>query len=293
MSPAERISLIGDEWAQVRASKEPVGNYLDLLSAVKADSSAEVLRSALKADPHASRVVRTVENFQAIDSQIAATADEKAALAEWIRKNFAPILEQLGPPSASDSDNTRELRAKLFSLLGLYGKDPAVIAQARELTAQYLADSSLGRSHAGLRAARTLPPAMATPNSSTACSRSMKARPTPSSRMARCICSRSLKIPHWSERALEYAASSKVRSQDDAHAIFHRLADRRPFATWPGSSYRINWERNPARQLTPEMGSRLVNATGNFCSAKDRDSVEKFFAVHKVASTAQRSQARR
>ena len=37
LTPAERISLIGDEWAQVRANKASVGAYLDLVAAVKAD----------------------------------------------------------------------------------------------------------------------------------------------------------------------------------------------------------------------------------------------------------------
>jgi aminopeptidase N len=43
--PAERISLIGDEWAQVRANKAPSATYLDLAAAVKADPGAEVVGS--------------------------------------------------------------------------------------------------------------------------------------------------------------------------------------------------------------------------------------------------------
>ncbi len=38
-------------------------------------------------------------------------------------------------------------------------------------------------------------------------------------------------------------------------------------------------------QLTTEMGAVLVGSTGSFCSADERDSVEKFFATHKVASS--------
>ena len=47
LTPAERISLIGDEWAQVRANKATVGDYLDLVRRVKADPNAEVVSSAL------------------------------------------------------------------------------------------------------------------------------------------------------------------------------------------------------------------------------------------------------
>ncbi len=47
LKPTERISLLGGEWAQVRANKAPVGDYLDLVTAVKADTNAAVLGSAL------------------------------------------------------------------------------------------------------------------------------------------------------------------------------------------------------------------------------------------------------
>jgi aminopeptidase N/puromycin-sensitive aminopeptidase len=282
LSPAERISLIGDEWAQVRANKEPVGDYLDLLSAVKADTSAEVLQSALKADPHASRVVRTVENFQAIDSQIAATADEKAALAEWIRKSFAPNLDKVGPPSAADSDNTRELRAKLFSLLGLYGKDPAVIAQARELAAKYMADSS-SVDPTLAEAAQTIAARYGDAQLFDRLQQIYESSTNPEFQIGALHLLGQFEDPALAERALEYAASSKVRSQDEAlqFSIALQIDTNRDLA-W--KYIQDHWEAiQPA--MTPELGSRLVSATGNFCSAKERDSVEKFFAAHKVAST--------
>ncbi len=60
------------------------------------------------------------------------------------RPGFARPLRRstprLGAPSSSDSANTRELRAQLFSVLGYYGKDPAVLAQARQIAEKYLAD---------------------------------------------------------------------------------------------------------------------------------------------------------
>ncbi len=46
LTPAERISLIGDEWAQARANKAPIGAYLDLVAAVKTDPEAEVVGAA-------------------------------------------------------------------------------------------------------------------------------------------------------------------------------------------------------------------------------------------------------
>jgi aminopeptidase N len=43
LTPAERISLAGDEWDQLRANKAKVGDYLDLAAALKTDRNAPVL----------------------------------------------------------------------------------------------------------------------------------------------------------------------------------------------------------------------------------------------------------
>ena len=72
---------------------------------------------------------------------MAATPEEKAAVAAWIRAHLCAGVRQARPSLAdSDSANTRELRAQLFAVLGYYGKDPAVLAQADQIVEKYLAD---------------------------------------------------------------------------------------------------------------------------------------------------------
>ena len=68
--PTERISLIGDEWAQVRANKATVGDYLNLVAALKADPNANVVvirirwlgryRSSHRLDSRGKRCARRV-----------------------------------------------------------------------------------------------------------------------------------------------------------------------------------------------------------------------------------------
>ena len=75
----------------------------------------------------------------------------------WMRSTFGPEFAKLPPPSDSDSPNTRELRAHFFGVLGFYGKDPAVLAQARQITEKYLADptsvdATLGQTAVGIAA---------------------------------------------------------------------------------------------------------------------------------------------
>ena len=86
LSPTERISLIGDEWAQVRANTATVGDYLDLVAAVKDDPNSNVVSSAL-------------DGLSAIESRIASTPEEKDALDAWVRQTFAPEIAKLGTSS--------------------------------------------------------------------------------------------------------------------------------------------------------------------------------------------------
>src|SRR4029079_11796767 len=126
LSPPERISLIGDEWAQVRANKATVGAYLNLVAAVKADTNADVVSSAL-------------DGLSAIRERVAATPQEKEALEAWFLQNFEPEYAKLGPPSSSDTPNKKQLRALLFAALG-EAKDQQILTQAREISQKYLAN---------------------------------------------------------------------------------------------------------------------------------------------------------
>ena len=85
------------------------------------------------------------------------------------------------------------------------------------------------------------------------------------------------------QRTLDYAVSGKVRNQDVWQLLVGLLEQRetRP-QTW--AYMKGNWDKVHA-QFTIASGSRVVKATGNFCSAGDRADVQQFFASHPVAST--------
>ncbi len=269
LTPEERISLIGDQWAQVRAGKASIGAYLDLAAAVKADSNAEVVGAALSG----------------VDStylRLATSTEERAALAAWIRSTFAPEYAQLGPPADGDSADKRELRAQLFSVLGYYGKDPAVLAQAREIAANYLANPSSVDATFGQTAL-----AIAARNGDSALFEQLQkvyeTSTNPELQEGALRLLAEFENPALVQRSLDFAVSGKVRNQDAViqFAIALNNNENREQA-W--QYIQNNWEKVQA-QFTTEMGAVLVGSTGSFCSAKGRDSVEKFFSTHKVASS--------
>jgi aminopeptidase N/puromycin-sensitive aminopeptidase len=271
LAPAERISLIGDEWAQIRSNKSKVGSYLDLVTALKADQDAEVIDNA-------------IGGVNSIYEKVAGTPEEKAALAAWIRKTFVPEYAKLGPTSASDSPNKVELRAHLFEFLGGNGKDPAVLAQAHEITDKYLADPSSVDPTLGQTAV-----AVAARNGDAALFEQLQniaensTNPEMQEGALRLI--PQFEDPALVQRSLEYAASGKVRNQD-ALFLFALALDSNANRDQAWKYIKIHWDTLKTL-VTPELGSSLVGSTGSFCAVEDRDDVMAFFATHKVPAAEQ------
>jgi aminopeptidase N/puromycin-sensitive aminopeptidase len=266
LSPTERISLIGDEWAQVRANKATVGDYLNLVAVLKADTSAEVVGSAF-------------DGVDAIHERVAGTADEKAAIAAWLRATVAPEYGKLPPPSDADSPNTKELRAHLFGILGYYGKDPSVLAQAHEFTEKFLADPS----SVDATLFQTALPIAARNGDAVLFDQLQKVAETstnPEFQEGALHLLAQFEDPALVRRSLEYATSGKVRSQDAlVQLIIGLQIDATRDMTW--KYIKSHWD-SIRTLLTPELGGGLVSSTGSFCSADARDDVKAFFAEHRV-----------
>src|SRR5579883_2310266 len=269
LAPEERISLLGDVWAQVRASKMEVGDYLNLAAAVKDDTSAAVVQTALNA-------------VGTIDDQIASTDEEHKALAVWVVKNFKPAYERLGKASDSDSPEKKELRASLLGALGTIGEDPEVIAEAKQIAEKFLTDPSsveptLAQTAAGIAAEHgdedffnQLQKVYETANNPQLQEGAL--------RMLALFKSHPLE-----QRALDYTVSGKVRNQDAAIELLTMLHGQETRdEAW--QYIQQNWDKVKA-QLTTSMGAYLVGATGAFCSAQARDQVVDFFSTHKVPAS--------
>jgi puromycin-sensitive aminopeptidase len=77
----ERLTLLADEWALVRARLHNVGSYLDLASAYGAEETEQVLESLTEA-------------LRAIDQQLT-TAASRPAFRAWVRR-CSPSAAKLG-----------------------------------------------------------------------------------------------------------------------------------------------------------------------------------------------------
>jgi aminopeptidase N/puromycin-sensitive aminopeptidase len=269
LTPPERISLLGDEWAQVRVKQSKVGDYLNLVAALKSDPSSDVFSMA------AGRI-------GTIADKVASKKKERDELAAWVQRNFAPAYARLGPPAPGDSPNTLELRAELILLLVDHGNDSDLKRDARKIADQFLDDPAAvdpTLAQAALEAA-------AENGDAALFDRLQKVYETSADPDLQETALRLLvqfDDPALLERGLEYSVSSKVRNQDAAiqFAIGLEDPDTRD-ATW--RFIKKHWSQVHA-DLTTDLGSYLVAGAGSFCTADARDDVKDFFAAHSVTAS--------
>ena len=224
LTPEERISLTGDEWAQVRANKATVGDYLDLVAALSSDPKQ---RCALER-----RRERGCDYRQrGLDPRRARRACRLDS------PHLCPCVRAARHASASDTSNQRALRAYLFSLLASAGKDAALKAQARQIADQYLSDPASVDPTLG----QTALSIAAKDGDAALFDKLQKIYETSNDPELQNTALRQLVVftnPDLLERALEYSVSPKVRNQDSAMPIQHSPCASLKTATRPGTSSR-------------------------------------------------------
>ena len=264
LTPEERISLIGDEWAMMRSGHGTVGDYLDLVGALHSDPSATVLSSAFSA-------------VYTIDERIATEA-ERDGLKAWVRKEFSPAYKALGPFTKDEPQDKHQMRALLFGLLG-GANDPVILAESRAIAEKFLADPTsvdpeIAQSALGIAANNG---DASLYDKLLALSASTK---DPGIRTQSLFLTASFKDPVLAKRTLDSVADGKVKNQD-SWILLTILLDNRDTRELSWKYIQDNWEKISA-QFTTSSGNRVVAATGRFCSVEKRDEVLSFFATHKV-----------
>ncbi len=266
LTATERIGLLGDRFALVRSGQSTVADYLNLVLAFKQDPSSTLLEAARK-------------QLEKINSDIA-TEEDRNLLAAVIRQQFGPVYKALGEPRKAESYDRQQLRGTLMQLLGA-AKDPAVLAQARQITDQIYS----ARSNKNLDPALADAAVMVTTNNGDAALyekllAASKDAANPGQQTDALHDLARFRNPALVTRTLDYTVSGQVRNQDSWTIFVALLRDRETRdQTW--SYIKTNWPQVHA-QFTTNSGVRVVAATGYFCSASQRDDVAGFFATHKV-----------
>jgi aminopeptidase N len=268
LSSAERISLLTDEAALVRAGQQKIGDYLDLVAALNQDAEHFVVASYLPP-------LISARNDLLVD-------DNREAFRAWVRSNFRPMMTKIGWQAApGEADDIHSLRADLIFILGNVGEDPETIRRATELARQYLHDAnavdpSIARVVMEIAATFGDTPLF---NEFLAAPRQGRS-PEYFSNLTLAL--GSFSDPRIIQRWLELVVSPESRNQDAPGLISRMLNNPRTRKTsWEW--VKAHWPAVESK-ITMSSGGGIIAGTSSFCDEASRDDVLKFFTEHKVPS---------
>jgi puromycin-sensitive aminopeptidase len=119
LRPAERIGLISDQWALVRADQAPIERFLDLVVSLRGEEDHVVL------DEIVGRLSLIEHRFLA--------DEERAPFGKLVTELYGDRAAKLGwKPGAGEDDDVRLRRAVLLRALVLTARDAAAVAEAEK-----------------------------------------------------------------------------------------------------------------------------------------------------------------
>ena len=265
-NPAERIVLIRDAWAAVRAGQQPIGDFLELSEGLQSDRDSSVIQQM------------NIE-LDYIGRYLVSDSDRPQYQA-WIRNLLGPVLKELGwEPAAGESNDKKDLRANVIYTLGYTGRDPQVLAKARELAGVTLQNPS-AIDPSLVDAVFTLAAVNGDATFYDQVMERLQPGAAPEQYYRYFYTLARFTDPVLIQRTLDYALSPAVRSQDSLNLI-SAVMGRREGGELAWTFMRSHWD-----QIHEIMGGYntggLVSTTGTFCDAGSRDEVKKFFFEHRV-----------
>jgi len=273
LTPAARIMLLSDSWAAVRVGEQQIGDYLALAEGLKTDRNRAVLE-ALTGE------LDYIGEYLVTDT-------DRSSYQAWVRRLLTPAAQELGwKPKPGESDETKELRARVMFTLGYVGRDAQVLAEARKLTDQALDNPNAIDHTMAFTAFR-----LAALNGDSALYDRVQEKlegkdATPEEYYLYFQTLAEFNDPKLLDRTLNFAVSPSVRSQDALGLIGAVMQN--PAGT------RLAWDfvRTHWGDIEKVGGGftsgEVVASTSTFCDAGLRDEVQDFFASHKVPTAERR-----
>ena len=271
LTPEERIALIGNEWALMRAGMHSVGDYL-------------ALGAQLKDTPGSVLLTNFFGHLEYINQNMVTDADRPQFQA-WLRSTFSPLLQQVGYTSKpGDTPELKQKRAVLYTALGNLADYPTVIQQARTITQEYMknpdsVDGTLARAAIAVAARHGDPDLYA----------QFKAKlkqPGQSPEQYYLYFYGLADFPSTDliQQTLDWTLTPDVRGQD--LYVLGNTMD-----TPEGETLTWDFVRQHYDEIQKKTGGGLggigifLGVAGSFCDAQKRDQVEQFFQQHPFPGT--------
>jgi puromycin-sensitive aminopeptidase len=269
LAPAERIALLQDEWALVRAGEREIAPFLDLCAAFTAEDDHAVLEEL-------------VARLATVEHRLVTEAD-RPALRAFVARLFAPQLAAVGwDARPNEPDGVRLRRAAAVRALGLVARVPEVAAEARSRL-----DRWLGGDRAALEAnlhdvAVALTARDGDAARLDAFGKLFRAETDPAFRRRYLLAQAAFEEPSLALRGIELCFSEDVPLQDSASFVATLLGNRtarEPF--W--IRLRADWAALHGRvKGAPMLLRRVIEAFGTLVERRHLLEAEAFLGQNPV-----------
>jgi aminopeptidase N len=275
LSPAERLTLLHDQWALVRAGRRGADDFLALAEHFRGERDGAV-------------VTRLATAFEGMTYFI---SDQRSlrSYREWVRDFLRPIAAELGWSDASTPGcGCGAVRPIVLYALGFTGRDAETLDRSVSMAGAWLDDR-----------AKVDPPlvrnvlALAAATGNDALYGRMRERlakenaPDDAALLMRTITR--FRAPSQIDETLEWILSPSVKPQDAVRMLGGLLAERESQAhAW--ELIKAQWPRVKEKIAPGSAASAgaMVAATRSFCDPALRDDVRRFFTTHPVEGAEQR-----
>jgi aminopeptidase N/puromycin-sensitive aminopeptidase len=263
----ERMALIDDEWALVRVGQHQISDFMNLATGLGSEQDSHVM------DTLTDRVAY-------IGDYLVPSA--RPQFQTWVRNHLGPQAKDLGwNTAANESDERRELRKEVLYTLGYQGRDPDVLARARDEVRRVMDGSSQIDSNL-YGTVVTLAAIDGDATLFDAYQAQLKKAKSPAEYYRYLYGLTEFRDPALVQRGLEMLLAPEMRNQDAPHYLnaYFRVTDSQA-AAWDFTKKR--WT-DLQHHWTTWGGGTVVQGTHSFCDAKLRNDVQQFFTTHKVVA---------
>ncbi len=269
LATAERIALLSDEWALVRASAREVGSFLALCTGFASEEDYAVLDEL-------------VGRLAAVEHRLVADED-RPALQTFIAALLGPQLAATGwDPAPNEADGMRLRRAAAVRGLGLVAREARTIAEARGRLDRWLAGERAALEPNLHDAAVTMAARTGDAFRFDAFRALFRKETDPAFRRRWLLALASFEDPALAARGVELAFTDEVPLQDTASFAASLLGNRvarEPF--W--ARLRSDWDRVHARlRSAPMLLRRVIEAIGALVERRHLVEAEAFLAAHPI-----------
>ncbi|HEX2833960.1 MAG TPA: ERAP1-like C-terminal domain-containing protein [Thermoanaerobaculia bacterium] len=266
MTPAERLTLLNDEWSLMRAGRRGADAFLRLADRYRSERDGAVVTRLVTALDAIGRFVR----------------DERALgeYQSWVREFLRPLVHELGWSDAETPGcGCGALRPMVLYAAGVTGRDPETLGRAKELALTWLDDPSaidppLVRNVLAMAAAS---------NDARLYERILErlrdnaASPDETALLTRTITR--FRAPAQVKRTFDWILSDVAPA--DAARLLGALLTERESQRQAWQLITNDWTR-VEKKIAPAQAGQVVIAARSFCDPALRDDVQRFFTSHPV-----------